>query len=267
MVQRPILNFMLLNKDLRLKIVDIIRDGKEGHIPSSFSIVDILDYIYGNVLKINPKNPKDKNRDYFILSKGHAAAALFVVLNKYGFLSDFELNSYGQYKSILGGHPDTTKVPGVEASTGSLGHGFPMAVGIAFGLKIKKMKNKVYALVGDGECHEGTIWEAANISSNLELNNLKVIVDRNQSAQQLMPIENMEKKWEAFGWNTIVFDGHDKQSIKAAFNLNHDNQKPTALIANTTKGKGVSFLEGHGIWHHKIPNDNEYILIKKDLES
>jgi len=258
---------MLLNKELRLKIVNIIRDAKEGHIPSSFSIVDILDYMYGNVLKIDPKKPEDKNRDYFILSKGHAAAALFVVLNKYGFLSDYELNSYGQYKSILGGHPDSTKVPGVEASTGSLGHGFPTAVGIAFGLKIKKMNNKVYTLVGDGECHEGTIWEAANISSNLKLNNLKVIIDRNQSAQQLMPIENMEKKWEAFGWNTIVFDGHNKLSIKAAFNLNHENQKPTALIANTTKGKGVSFLEGHGIWHHKIPNDSEYSLIKKDLES
>ena len=167
---------MLLNKDLRIKIVDIIKNAKEGHIPSSFSIVDILDYLYGYILNINPKDPKDINRDYFVLSKGHAAAALFVVLNKYKFINDNELNSYGQYKSILGGHPDCTKVPGVEASTGSLGHGFPTAAGIAFGLKIKKMKNKVFSLVGDGECHEGTIWEAANISSNLKLNNLKVIV-------------------------------------------------------------------------------------------
>ena len=128
------------------------------------------------------------------------------------------------------------------------------------------MNNKVYTLVGDGECHEGTIWEAANISSNLKLNNLKVIIDRNKSAQQLMPIENMEKKWEAFGWNTMVFDGHHKDSIKAAFDFNHDNQKPTALIANTIKGRGVSFLEGHGNWHHKIPDDHEYLKIKKELE-
>jgi len=257
---------MLLNKDLRIKIVDIIKNAKEGHIPSSFSIVDILDYLYGYILNINPKDPKDINRDYFVLSKGHAAAALFVVLNKYKFINDNELNSYGQYKSILGGHPDCTKVPGVEASTGSLGHGFPTAAGIAFGLKIKKMKNKVFSLVGDGECHEGTIWEAANISSNLKLNNLKVIVDRNQSAQQLMPIENMEKKWEAFGWNTFVFDGHNKDSLKKAFEFDEKNEQPTALIANTVKGKGVSFLEGHGKWHHKIPNEEEYSKILSELQ-
>ena len=257
---------MLLNKDLRKKIVDIIKVSQEGHIPSSFSIIDILDYLYGNILNIDSKNPQNENRDYFVLSKGHAAAALFVVLNKYGFLNDNELNSYGQYKSILGGHPDCTKVPGAEASTGSLGHGFPTAVGIAFGLKIKKMNNKVFSLVGDGECHEGTIWEAANMSSNLKLNNLTVIVDRNKSAQQLMPIENMEKKWEAFGWNTFVFNGHDTNSMHEAFKFKPNNEKPTALIANTVKGKGVSFVEGHGKWHHKIPNDDEYSEIMKELK-
>jgi transketolase len=257
---------MSLNKDLRKKIIDIIKVSKEGHIPSSFSIIDILDYLYGNILNIDPKNPQNENRDYFVLSKGHAAAALFVVLNKYGILNDNELNSYGQYKSILGGHPDCTKVPGAEASTGSLGHGFPTAVGIAFGLKIKKMNNKVFSLVGDGECHEGTIWEAANISSNLKLNNLTVIVDRNKSAQQLMPIENMEKKWEAFGWNTFVFNGHDTNSMQEAFSFKSNNEKPMALIANTVKGKGVSFLEGHGQWHHKIPSDEEYSAIMKELK-
>lgn len=256
---------MLLNKDLRIKIVDIIKKSQEGHIPSSFSVVDILDHIYANVIKIEPKNPKKENRDYFILSKGHAAAALFVVLNKYGFLTNDQLESYGHYRSILGGHPDCTKIPGVEASTGSLGHGFPTAVGVALGLKIKKMNNKVISLVGDGECHEGTIWEAANISSNLKLDNLTVVVDRNQSAQQLMPIENMEKKWESFGWNTKVFDGHEANSINDAFSYNPNNQKPIALIANTIKGKGVSFIEGHGQWHHKIPSELEYSKILKEL--
>ena len=258
---------MTFNKDLRIKIVDIIKNANEGHIPSSFSIVDIVDYLYGKVLNINPKYPEDVDRDYFVLSKGHAAAALFVVLRKYKFINDNVLNSYGQYKSILGGHPDCTKVPGAEASTGSLGHGFPTAVGIAFGLKIKKKTNKVFSLVGDGECHEGTIWEAANISSNLKLNNLTVIIDRNQSAQQLMPIENMEKKWEAFGWNTFVFDGHSADDLEKAFKFNANNEKPTALIANTIKGKGVSFIEGHGKWHHKIPNEEEYFKIMKELKS
>ena len=254
-----------LNNDLRLKIVKIVKNAREGHIPSSFSIVDILNYIYGHVLQIDPENANSVDRDYFILSKGHAAAAFFVVLNKYKFISDDILKTYGQSKSILGGHPDLTKVNGVEASTGSLGHGFPTAVGIAFGLKIKNKKNKVFSLLGDGECHEGTIWEAANIAANQKLNNLKIIVDRNKSAQQLMPIENMEDKWKAFGWNTYVFDGHDEREISNAFSKNFDNEKPTALIANTVKGKGLSFMEGHGKWHHKIPNDEEYLMIKKEL--
>lgn len=255
----------LINKDLRLKIVEIIRDAKEGHIPSSFSIVDILDYLYGNVLNVSSKNFNSDNRDYFVLSKGHAAAALFVVLNKYNFISKDVLETYAQSKSILGGHPDLTKVDGVEASTGSLGHGFPTAVGIAFGLKIQNKKNKVISLLGDGECHEGTIWEAANIAANLKLKNLKIVVDRNKSAQQLMPIENMENKWNAFGWNTHLFDGHEKESIQDAFSRKFDNEKPTALIADTIKGKGVSFMEGHGKWHHKIPNDEEFLKIQEEL--
>lgn len=255
----------LINKDLRLKIVEIIRDAKEGHIPSSFSIVDILDYLYGNVLNVSSKNFNSDNRDYFVLSKGHAAAALFVVLNKYNFISKDVLETYAQSKSILGGHPDLTKVDGVEASTGSLGHGFPTAVGIAFGLKIQNKKNKVISLLGDGECHEGTIWEAANIAANLKLKNLKIVVDRNKSAQQLMPIENMENKWNAFGWNTHLFDGHEKESMQDAFSRKFDNEKPTALIADTIKGKGVSFMEGHGKWHHKIPNDEEFLKIQEEL--
>lgn len=255
----------LLNKDLRLKIVKIIRQAKEGHIPSSFSIVDILDYLYGNILNVSTKNFNSDDRDYFILSKGHAAAALFVVLNKYNFIKEDVLESYAQSKSILGGHPDLTKVDGVEASTGSLGHGFPTAVGIAFGLKIQNKKNKVISLLGDGECHEGTIWEAANVAANLKLKNLKIIVDRNKSAQQLMPIENMEKKWDSFGWNIHIFDGHKKESIQEAFSKDFGNEKPTALIANTIKGKGVSFMEGHGKWHHKIPNDEEFLKIEEEL--
>jgi transketolase len=257
-----------MNSDLRKKIVTIIKNSGEGHIPSSFSIIDILDYIYGNVLRQKKKDLKKIDRNYFVLSKGHAAAAFFVVLSKYGFITNKELMTYGKKYSNLGGHPDMTKVPGVEASTGSLGHGFPTSVGIAMGLKIRgNNNNNVYCLVGDGECHEGTIWESANIAANNKLNNLIVIVDRNKSAQQLMPIENMEKKWNAFGWKTFICNGHSKKSLDQTFKKIKKNfyKSPICIIANTIKGKGVSFIEGHGPWHHKIPNDVEFDTILKEL--
>lgn len=239
----------------------------EGHIPSSFSIVDIIEYLYGNVMEIDPKNSKSKERDFFILSKGHGAAALYVVLEKYGFLSESDLALYGKISGILGGHPDSTKVPGVEASTGSLGHGFPMATGIALGLKIQKRSNKVFCLVGDGECQEGTVWESANIASNQKLDNLTVIVDWNESAQQLMPIENLEDRWSSFGWATSVADGHSFKSLKESmtFLKKSPTGKPKVILARTVKGKGVPFLEGHGIWHHKIPNSEELQQIKAVL--
>jgi len=259
--------FPKINSDLRLRIVEMICKSGEGHIPSSFSIVDIIEHIYSFELNVNPKNPTWVGRDYFILSKGHGAAALFVVLEKHGFISSSDIAAYGTKFGILGGHPDSTKVPGVEASTGSLGHGMPMAVGIALGLKIQKKNNRVFCLVGDGECQEGTIWEAANIGSNQALQNLTVIVDWNGSAQQLMPLENLEAKWQAFGWNTLVIDGHDPLSLQKAFKETSINSTgmPQVLIAKTVKGRGVSFLEGHGLWHHKIPNSTELEEIHRVL--
>ena len=256
-----------MNKDLRIKIVEIVKRSGEGHIPSSFSIVDIIDYIYGNVLKVNPKKPKWDKRDYFILSKGHGCGALYSVLHKYKFISDEDLLNYSTKKGILGGHPDTTKVPGVEASTGSLGHGFPMGVGIALGNKIKNKKNRTFVLMGDGECHEGTIWESANIARNQRLGNLCAIVDWNGSASQLMPIDDLPNKWKSFGWNVKVINGHSIKDFKKNLldlQLSTDGI-PKVIIAKNTKGKGVSFLEGHGIWHHKIPSDNEMKEIMKEL--
>lgn len=258
---------ILNNKDLRLTIAQMVRNSGEGHIPSSFSIVDIIDFLYGKVLKYNATHPKWADRDYFILSKGHGAAALFVVLNKYGFIKNSDLEIYGTKEGILGGHPDATVVPGVEASTGSLGHGFPTAVGTALGLRIRNMPNKVFCLIGDGECHEGTIWESANIAANLKLGNLCVIIDLNGSAAQLMPIDDMKSKWLAFGWNVFQIDGHSTSELKKVFNQLEFNSigQPIAIVANTIKGKGVKFLEGHGKWHHKIPNDSEMQQIVKEL--
>ena len=257
-----------INVDLRLKILDMICKSGEGHIPSSFSIVDIIEYVYKNELRITSAKVNSVERDYFILSKGHGAAALYVVLAKHGFLDAQDLASYGELKSPLGGHPDTVKVGGVEASTGSLGHGMPIGVGISLGLKIQNLENRVICVVGDGECQEGTIWEAANIAANQKLGNLIVIVDWNGSAQQLLPIENLSSKWKAFGWNVTRADGHSNESLRNAFKEISEATAggvPSVIIAETTKGKGSKLIEGHGIWHHKIPNADERIRIEADL--
>jgi len=255
-----------MNNDLRKKIVDLVVNAKEGHIPSTFSIIDIISTLYKNILKFDSKNPLWEERDYFILSKGHGGMALFVVLNKYGFISDIELNSYSKLGSILGGHPDVTKVAGVEASTGSLGHGLSFSIGVALGHKIKKNINRVFTLIGDGESQEGTVWEAAQVGVNLKLGNLCVIVDNNQSAAQLMPIQDPIKRWKAFGWDVIEIDGHsDNELINAINKINFNGEVPTVIIANTIKGKGVKMIEGHGQWHHKIPSKEEYMIIMEEL--
>ena len=256
-----------MNKDLRIKIAEMVKRSGEGHIPSSFSIVDIVDHLYKKVLKVRPEDSNWSGRDYFILSKGHGCGAFYVVLHKYGFLSDQDILDYSTSKGILGGHPDSTTVPGVEASTGSLGHGFPTAVGIALGLKIKQKQNKVFVLLGDGECQEGTIWEAANIASNRKLNNLCAIVDWNGSAAQLMPIDDLPGKWKAFGWEVYEIDGHSEMDLDRVFKeiKLSKNDKPKVIVAKTIKGKGVTFTEGHGAWHHKVPSDEEMDLIIQEL--
>jgi transketolase len=255
------------NNHYRKRIVDMVVEGKMGHIPSSFSIVDIISTLYKYHLKFDPANPQWEERDCFILSKGHGCLALYVVLRQMGFLTEDDLKNFCTPGGILGEHPDFSRVPGVEASTGSLGHGLPFAVGIALGYKIQQRPNKVYALVGDGECHEGTIWEAANVANNLQLGNLCVIIDWNGSAAQLMPKDKLPEKWEAFGWKTQVVDGHSESDLKEALSNIESNSHgtPHVLIAKTIKGKGVPLLEGHGPWHHKIPNEEEYKIIMEAL--
>ena len=245
----------------------MVRDGGDGHIPSAFSILDIVVVLYRDFLRVSSDDPDWEERDYFILSKGHGCLALYVVLREHGFLTEKDLELFCRPGGILGEHPDCTKVPGVEASTGSLGHGLPFAVGIALGLKMRAMSNRVYVLVGDGECHEGTVWEAAHVANNLRLGNVCVIVDWNQSAAQLMPRDDLPAKWGAFGWKTAVIDGHTEDEIEGAL----DNVQftmdgpPSVIMARTVKGKGVPMLEGHGLWHHRIPNDEEYTEISEAL--
>ncbi len=245
----------------------MVHDSNDGHIPSAYSIVDILEVLYRAVLKFDARNPEWPERDYFILSKGHGCVALYTVLHRHGFLTDEDIKLFCRSGGILGEHPDRTKVPGAEASTGSLGHGFPFSVGIALGHRLRGMHNRVFVLVGDGECHEGTIWEAANVANNLQLGNLCVVVDWNGSAAQLMPRDDLPAKWRAFGWNVTEIDGHSTPAIEAAFRglqMQPEGQ-PNVIIAHTLKGKGVPMLEGHGPWHHRTPTDEEMQVIMEAL--
>ena len=241
--------------------------GKDGHIPSAFSITDLLNVLYRDFLRVDPRNPDWPERDYFVLSKGHGCLALYAVLEREGFVTPRDVALFCRPGGILGEHPDCTKVPGIEASTGSLGHGFPFAVGIALGLRVRACPNRVYVLVGDGECHEGTVWEAANVAHNLRLGNLCVIVDWNGSAAQLMPLDDLPAKWAGFGWKTSVIDGHCEEEIRAALHGVRFEPRgtPTVILARTVKGKGVPLLEGHGLWHHRIPNEEEFRTIMEAL--
>lgn len=255
------------NADLRLKIVDLVCTGGGGHIPSSFSIVDILDCVYRDYICEQASGQNIQYLNSFTLSKGHAACALYSVLHKYGILTDKHLESYLKYNSILGGHPDCTKVPGVEASTGSLGHGLPFTVGRALASKIRKSNKKYFVLVGDGECHEGTIWESAIVANNLRLDNLIVLVDYNQSSDQICPHNSLLDQFKSFGWSCFQANGHDPTQISSALNLavQCPTQKPRVVVFDTVKGYGVNMLEGHGPWHYKIPNTEELSLIRSAL--
>lgn len=249
-----------MNKDLRRKILDIVFASKDGHMPSAFSIVDILEVLYSGILKVDPEDPDWPERDYFILSKGHGCVALYAVLHRHGFITQDDLDGFCRKGGILGEHPDRNKISGVEASTGSLGHGLPFAVGIALGHRLRGADNKVYVLVGDGESHEGTVWEAANVAANLKLGNLTVLVDWNKSGAQLMPIDDIPAKWRAFGWEATVIDGHSEEQIRTTLEDIEFSATgvPHVIIAKTVKGKGVPMIEGHGVWHHRIPTEEEY---------
>lgn len=253
------------NSELRAEIARVVHASGEGHIPSCFSILDILDQIYKGHINRDLVGSEDPERDFFILSKGHGALALFVVLKKYGLISKSELSSYAVLGGKFGGHPDRTKHRAIEASTGSLGHGFPMAVGVALGKRIKNYGGRVITLLGDGETHEGTVWEAAHFAMNNHLGNLVAVVDKNDSAIQLLQYDNLEAKFRAFGWNVVLADGHDSVDLDLALTSSRTSDAPTAIIAKTVKGKGVSFLEGHGQWHHKIPSELELTAILLEL--
>lgn len=250
--------------ELKKKILEASAKSNEGHIASSFSILDILWVLYDKILFIDPKNPRDPNRDIFILSKGHASLGLYAILAEKGFFDKKILESFCEYNSILGGHPDRNKVPGVESSTGSLGHGMPIAVGIALGFIIQDKKQKVFVMVGDGECNEGTIWESALLASHHKLDNLCCIIDYNHSTDRALSVGSIEDKFKSFGWKCLSINGHDHKEIERALKTKHSDQ-PLAIIANTIKGFGAKMMENNPDWHHRSPNQEELEILMKEL--
>lgn len=257
--------------EIRKSVLKTICQGGGGHIPASLSIVEILTVLYNGVLKVNPKDPKDPERDRFILSKGHAGVSLYAVLADKGFFDKKHLDAFGRRGSILGGHPDMHKVPGVEASTGALGHGFPFGVGIALAGKMDKKDYRVFVLVGDGECQEGSVWEAALFAPQHRLDNLTVIIDYNKlqamdRLDEIISLDPLADKWKAFGWAVREVGGHDIDKLRNIFkSVPFERGKPNLIIAHTVKGKGLSFMENIPIWHFRLPNKEEMKIACSEL--
>ena len=257
---------------LRREILKTCFNGRAGHIPPSLSALDILNALYfGNVLHYDSKNPTLPERDRFVLSKGHAALAIYNVLCDAGFFTREELNTFCKPGTIFGAHP-TIKIPGIEASTGALGHGLSFAVGLALSAKKKGNDCLVYALTGDGECQEGSIWEAAMSVGHFKLNNLIWIIDHNHwqatgRVSDTMEVDSLVKKTEAFGLEPVVIDGHNYEEILPALKVNRRclPEKPRVVIADTVKGKGIACMENKREWHSKIPGDDEFEIMYQQL--
>ena len=247
--------------DLRLLILDTWLESQEGHVPSSYSILDILYILYSERIW-SPAKPD--NSDEFILSKGHASLGLYAVLSKFGFFTPEKLAGFGNHNSFLGGHPDRNKCPGVFASTGSLGHGLPIAVGNCIANTISGKPTRTFVLVGDGELNEGTNWESLMIANQFNVTNLTVIVDFNHSTKNAVEVNNLENKLEAFGLKTIQVNGHSHTEIVQAINGNP--KTANAIIAHTVKGKGIKDLEDNPTWHHAALSQKDYREFRAQLK-
>lgn len=260
-----------LRWDLRQDCVDIIMAGGGGHIGGDMSVIDALMVLYENHLRITPETVDDPDRDRFVLSKGHAMEAYYAVLCHEGFLDLDDVKArFSKFKSPYIGHPNN-KLPGIEMNSGSLGHGLPVAVGIALAAKMDGKNYRTYVFMGDGELAEGSVWEGAMSGGNFELDNLCALVDRNRlqisgSTEDVMKQDSQEGRWAAFGWNVLSIPGNDIRVLDAAFSLAEETKgKPTVIIANTTKGFGSPVMENKASWHHHLPNAEEYAQITADF--
>jgi len=270
---REIKKYQNLARKTRRLILEAAFRTQTHHLGSALSIVDLLTILYSRTLKINPQKPKDIRRDRFILSKGHACLALYTILAKKGFFSEKELlENYARDGGKLGLHPDKDSMPGIEVTTGSLGQGLSVGTGLALAAKINKLSYRTFVIIGDGECNEGSIWEAAMFASQQKLDNLVAILDYNHlqgfgRTEEVINLEPLVDKWQSFGWAVKEIDGHNFKEIIQAFDrIPFKKNKPNMIIANTVKGKGVSFLEDKLESHYKKINQEELAIALKELE-
>ena len=265
------MNLQKKANDIRKDIVTLIHHAKTGHIGGDLSVTDILVDLYYKQMNISPETINDENRDRFILSKGHSVEALYCVLADLGYFPKSDLETYSQYGSKYIGHPNN-KINGIEVNSGSLGHGLSVAVGMALAGKMDNKSYRVYTVMGDGEMAEGSVWEGIMAAHQYKLDNLTAFVDRNRlqisgTTEQVMAQDKQEERWAAFGWNVISIPGNDMEAIDNAVELAKKVKgKPTVIIANTTKGCGVSFMENQTGWHHRVPNDEELAQAIKELD-
>jgi transketolase len=258
-----------LATEVRRSVVTMVDSAGLGHIGGDLSVTDILATLFGAVLDVDPTDPTRPDRDRFVLSKGHCAGALYSTLAHCGFFPREELATFMAPLSALNGHPNRTKVPGVETNTGPLGHGFPVAVGAALAARLRGLDYRTFVVLGDGELQEGSNWEAAMTAAHYDLANLTAVVDRNRLQQgarteETKQLEPLADKWVAFGFETRVIDGHDYAQLLEAFQPSTTG-RPVAVIANTIKGKGVSFMEDRVEWHHKVPSADQVQLALEEL--
>jgi transketolase len=263
------------SKDLAWKIkrhaVEMTHVSGGSHIGSILSVADIIAVLYADILNIDPSNPKKIDRDRLILSKGHAGAALYAALAEMGFFPVSELATHYADGSRLSGHISHKGVPGVEFSTGSLGHGLSVASGIALEAKLSNRSCQTYVIMGDGECDEGSVWEASMFAHHHNLHNLTIVVDYNKMqsldfCENTLSLSPLDKKFESFGYNVLNIDGHDHEALRAAFKIRFGNDNPKIILANTVKGKGISFMENNILWHYRTPQGEEYEAAVKEIE-
>jgi transketolase len=260
-----------LCRRLRVHVLRMLNRAKSSHIGSNYSIVELLAVLYNEVLRIDPREPSWEGRDRFVLSKGHAAAVYYAVLAERGFFPVDQLDSFYQNGSNLAGHA-TTGVPGIEVSTGSLGHGLPLATGMALAAQRDGRTHRVFALLSDGECDEGTTWEAALFAGHHRLSHLNAILDYNKiqslgPTREILDLEPLARKWEDFGWCVREADGHNLEALKNTLGaVPFDPERPSCVIAHTVKGKGVSFMENTVLWHYRVPQGDEYEAALRELE-
>lgn len=258
--------------DMRIRDLRMIHEAGLGHTGGDLSAMDILTVLYFRVLNVDPAHPTDPDRDRFVMSKGHCSGALYTTLAHAGFFPKDELSSYMKPLSRLNGHPDRTKVPGVETNTGPLGHGLPVSLGMALGARLQRKPWRTFVLTGDGELQEGSNWEAAMNAAQHGLDNLTLIVDRNRLQQgdavaNTVDLDPLSDKFTAFGWAVCEIDGHDYEALTSVLSATPVTPgKPTAVIAHTHKGCGVSFMEDQAGWHHRVPTEDELVRAVHELE-